>query len=179
MLGITWRDRVTHEEIYRRTGTTSLESQLGRRQLRWMGHVIRMDDSRLPKQVLYGELSTGVRRAGGPKKRHKDHIKTVLKKFEIPPNQLELRAQNRSGWRSKCYEGAKKCEQKRNERMRLRREKRHQQQQNPSVAPVDGGFPCTICGRVCLSRIGLRSHLGAHQRRGGDEAVVVAPVGPP
>ena len=179
VLGITWRDRVTHEEIYHRTGTTSLESQLGRRQLRWMGHVIRMDDSRLPKQVLYGELSTGVRRAGGPKKRHKDHIKTVLKKFEIPPNQLELHAQNRSGWRSKCYEGAKKCEQKRNERMRLRREKRHQQRQNPSVAPVDGGFPCTICGRVCLSRIGLRSHLGAHQRRGGDGAVVVAPDGPP
>ena len=62
-----------------------------------MSHVIGMEDSRLPKQVLYGGLSTGVRRAGGPEKRHKDYIKTVLKKFEITPNELESHAHNRRG----------------------------------------------------------------------------------
>ena len=89
ILGITWEDRNTHEEIYRRTSCTSLESLLGRRQLRWVGHVIRMEDDRLLKQILYGELSSGVRKAGGQKKRHKEYVKSVLKKFEIAPNMIE------------------------------------------------------------------------------------------
>ena len=178
VLNVTWKDKLTHEEIFRRTGSTSIESQLGRRNLRWMGHVIRMDDSRLPKQVLYGELSSGLRKAGGQKKRHKDYIKTVLKSFDIPPALLESLASDRSGWRSKCYDGARKCEQKRIERMRLRREKRHSRQQNNNAAPEDGGYPCTICGKVCRSLFGLQSHLRAHQRR-GDGAVVVASDGQP
>ena len=45
--------------------------------------------------------------------------------------------------------------------------------------PEDGGFPCHICGKVCRAYIGLQSHLRAHQRRGGDRAVVVALDGPP
>ena len=96
--GITWEDRITHQETYRRTSCTSLESLLGRRQLRWLGHVIRMEDDRLPKQILYGELSSGVRKAGGQKKRHKDYVKSVLKKFEIEPNMLESFAKDRGGW---------------------------------------------------------------------------------
>ena len=56
ILGVTWRDRLTYEEIYRRTNCSSLESLLGRRQLRWIDHVIRMDSCRLPIQILYGEL---------------------------------------------------------------------------------------------------------------------------
>ena len=48
ILGITWWDRKTHEEIFRRTDSSSLETLLSRRQLRWLGHTIRMDDSRLP-----------------------------------------------------------------------------------------------------------------------------------
>ena len=125
ILGITWRDKVTHEEIYRRTGCTSLETHLNRRQLRWLGHVIRMEDARLPKQILYGELTNGARSSAGQKKRYKDHMKVILKKFDIDPRVLESSAVDRNVWRSQCYEGANIYERKRNERMRLRRELRH------------------------------------------------------
>ena len=176
IMGVTWRDKLTYEEMYRRTGSGSLESQIGRRQLRWIGHVIRMDDSRVPKQILYGELSTGRRKAGGQRKRHKDHVKTTLKKFEIPPDMLETYAADRSGWRARCHEGEKKCLQSRNELMGLRRQRRHQQ----DTIVADGSFPCTICDKVCRSRIGLLSHLKAHQqRRRGDGTVVVTLDGPP
>ena len=179
ILGITWRDRITHEEIFRRTDSSSLETYLSRRQLRWLGHVIRMDDSRLPKQILYGELTVGSRSAGGQKKRHKDHMKVVLKKFDIEPSRLESSAIDRNTWRSQCYTGARNCERKHNDRMRRRRELRHQRN-NQNVAPEDGGHPCPICNRICLSRFGLQSHLRAHQRRArGGGAVVIAPDGPP
>ena len=89
LLGVTWRDRVSNLEVLRRTSCVPLENILHRNKLRWVGHVIRMDDIRLPKQVLYGELSTGARTAGGQLKRYKDSTKKVLKASNIPPENLE------------------------------------------------------------------------------------------
>jgi len=43
-LGITWRDKVTNEEIRNRTGQTLLEKVIRERRLRWLGHVTRMDE---------------------------------------------------------------------------------------------------------------------------------------
>ena len=47
-------------------------------QLRWTGHVTRMDSDRIPKQLLYGELSKGKRKQGRPLKRFKDCIKANI-----------------------------------------------------------------------------------------------------
>ena len=44
--------------------------------LRWVSHIVRMDDGRLPRQLFYGE---GKRSALKPKKRFKDTIKYYLK----------------------------------------------------------------------------------------------------
>lgn len=55
-----------------------------RHQLRWAGHVHRMDDCRLPKRLFYGELSTGKRTTGRPKKRYKNTFKEALKLCTIP-----------------------------------------------------------------------------------------------
>jgi len=48
-------------------------------QLRWVDHVARMPDIRMPKQVFYGELEAGRRLTGGPVKRYKNSLKTNLK----------------------------------------------------------------------------------------------------
>ena len=47
-----------------------------------------MEDSRLSKQLLYGEMREGERSVGGQKKRHKDHVKTILRKCDIDPDSL-------------------------------------------------------------------------------------------
>ena len=54
ILGLRWWNKVTHSEIRSRAGIPSIESMLLHRQLRWLGHVIRMLNSRLPHTVLYG-----------------------------------------------------------------------------------------------------------------------------
>ncbi|KAG7160799.1 hypothetical protein Hamer_G025794 [Homarus americanus] len=66
IFGISWEDRATHEQPYRRSNTTSIETMLANGRLRWLGHVIRMPDHGLPRQILYGSSS---RSAGGQKKR--------------------------------------------------------------------------------------------------------------
>ena len=44
-------------------------------QLRWAGHVTRMEDVPMPKAVFFNELQEGKRDRGAPRKRYKDQLK--------------------------------------------------------------------------------------------------------
>jgi len=55
------------------------------RRLRWLGHVRRMEDGRLPKHILYGEFYNMPRRTGRPKMRYKGVIKRDMTGFHISP----------------------------------------------------------------------------------------------
>jgi len=48
-----------------------------------------MPGNRVPRRLLYSELSCGRRSVGGQKKRFKDHIKSLLSKCWIPFDRLE------------------------------------------------------------------------------------------
>ena len=120
-----------------------------------------MDGDRLPKQILFGELSSGDGLSGGQKKRHKNHIKTLLKNFEIPADMLENYSTDRDDWHARCPEGAVRCEENILTRMSQRRERNHQLQNQNTI--TEEGHDCPICNRRCASRIGLNSHLRAHQ----------------
>lgn len=98
ILGITWRDRITNVEVLRRTGLPTLFYMLKLRRLRWLGHVFRMEDGRIPKDLLYSELSTGNRKVGRPALRYSDVIKRDLKDINI--GNWEEIAGNRAKWRS-------------------------------------------------------------------------------
>ena len=65
IIGISRRDRVPDTEVFSRAKSVSLVTPvtlLRQRRLRWLGHVRPTDDGRLPKDILYGELATPVRR---------------------------------------------------------------------------------------------------------------------
>ena len=59
ILGITWQDRVANKVVLEKAGIPSLYTLLKQRRMRWLGHVTRMKDSRIPKDLLYGELAIG------------------------------------------------------------------------------------------------------------------------
>ena len=77
ILGITWQDKVTYISVLDRAKVPSMYSLLQQRCLRWLGHVVRMEDDRIPKDLLYGELNQETRSTGRPKLRYKDVCKRL------------------------------------------------------------------------------------------------------
>ncbi|VDM03799.1 unnamed protein product [Schistocephalus solidus] len=72
ILKVRWQDRIPDTEVMERTGILSILAMLRQVQLRWSGHLVRMDDERLPKRFFYRDVRTGARRQGGQKRRYKD-----------------------------------------------------------------------------------------------------------
>jgi len=150
---------MTHTEIRETAKIESIDFLLLQRQLRWLSHVIRMPSSRLPRRLLYGELQLGQRPVGQPKLRYSDHIKSVLRKCNIPESQLEALAEDRVLWSLTCATatGLKSLAAAAEQAANDRRARRHAAATATPAGPV-----CPHCGRICASDFGLRSHLRVH-----------------
>ena len=61
----------------------SIESIPLQVQLRWAGHVSRMEDVRMPKAVFFSHLQEGKRDRGAARKRYKDQLKRQLARAGI------------------------------------------------------------------------------------------------
>ena len=61
ILGIRWLDHITNLEVLDQAKSTGIEATIIKAQLRWVGHVIRMEKCRMPRRLMYGELQTGKR----------------------------------------------------------------------------------------------------------------------
>ena len=109
ILNIRWQDRVTNEAVLDRCGCVSIASLLVKSNLSWSGHVARMDDTRIPKQLLYGELCIGSRAHGGQRLRFKDTLRLNLKKCKIGDD-WETLAEERVGWRKLVSDSVKQFE---------------------------------------------------------------------
>lgn len=76
------QDKIPDTEVLNRAKMHSIDNMLRSGQLRWAGHFRRMDDTRIPKQLLYGEV---VNAPGVVIKRYKDSLKVSMKLFHIKP----------------------------------------------------------------------------------------------
>ena len=83
-LGISWEDRVTNQEVLCSSSMPAVEVLIVKAQLRWTGHLMRMEDNRLPRQIFCSELACGTRRQDGQTKRYKDSLKNSLRACDIP-----------------------------------------------------------------------------------------------
>ena len=105
ILGKTWEDRMTNEEVFKITGSGPLSSRLKFFRLRWAGHVNRMPCDRIPRLLLHGVLEEGTRQTGRPRLRFKDVLKRDLKDFNIEPESWTTLSKERPSWRSSLHAG--------------------------------------------------------------------------
>ena len=77
------QDKVTNAEVLSRAGLPSMYTLVRQRRLRWLGHVRRMEDGRIPKDILSGELATGQRSIGRPHLRFKDVCNRDVRALDI------------------------------------------------------------------------------------------------
>ena len=96
---------VKENEIWRIRQNDELEDIIKReniirfikcQRIRWLGHVERMQDTAIPKKMLYGKLYA-TRRRGRPKMRWLDDVSMDLRKMGV--SGWRDRARNRETWR--------------------------------------------------------------------------------
>jgi hypothetical protein len=103
IMGIKWYDKITNAEILRRANLPSMADILITKNLRWLGHVQRMDEDRLPRRLLYSQLCSGKRNQGRPRLRYKDVVKRNMKWKKIEVKSWQTMAENRTVWRAAIY----------------------------------------------------------------------------
>ena len=103
ILNVKWWDFISNKEILAQANLPSMYELLSQKNLRWAGHVHRMDNTRLPKQILYSQLKEGTRGIGRPRLRFKDTFKRSLKDLKIPFGSWQSLSKDRCKWRSTIY----------------------------------------------------------------------------
>ena len=121
---IKWFHGIANYEVLEKCKICSLEYFLDAARLRWVGHVIRMKDGRIPKALLFGQLSHG-KGSKGNHSSYTNKLKNTLRTCGINPYSFEQHAKNRSTWRSLCKQGLNAAELKRTEHLVAKRIRRH------------------------------------------------------
>nr|VZI53354.1 unnamed protein product [Spirometra erinaceieuropaei] len=159
ILRLKWQDRILDTDVLERTGILSIYAILRQMQLRWSGHLVRMDDERLPKRLFYGDVATGSRRQGGQIRRYKDTLKSSLKCLRINPTNWEELELDRPTWRRTVKTGAAIYEANRIAAAKVKRKARKSQLRPVRNAAAQPLPTCPRCQRTFRARIGLVGHL--------------------
>ena len=136
---ITWQDKVSNRVVLERAGIFSMYTLLKQQHLRWLGHVVRMVDGWIPKDLLLP---------------YKDICKQDLKALGMDLNKWETLTSERSAWRQALHHSLSHFEETLVQQVESKRESQKQQNQGAGQ-----GTDCTCfqCGRDGHSQIGLLS----------------------
>ncbi len=163
ILRISWKDRRTNISILEEANMTSITTTIMQYQLRWTGHVIRMPNTCLPKQILYSQLKEGSQATGGQKKCYKDNIKANLKKFHITLHNWEHIALDRCSWKKSVQDGAANHEIELHRATKIKRQLRKEKDKKAQPLSTITSLSCPYCTKISGLRIGLYSHLKSHK----------------
>jgi len=102
MLNIKRVDRVPNATVYNLTGTTPLIGRVRTRQLKFLGHVLRMNDDEPVREYALYVPSHGGRKPGRPRTLYLKYIQQLIGDGEgivLLPNDIINLAQDRNRWR--------------------------------------------------------------------------------
>src|SRR5450830_1578398 len=94
-VGNEWRIRY-NQELYQLYKYTKIVDRIRKQQLRWLGHVWRMQDDEPPKKIAFAK-PTGRRKQGGQKLRWLDCLEKQIAAKGI--NNWKTLAVDRQSWR--------------------------------------------------------------------------------
>ena len=130
-----WDDRVTSATLVQ---ALKIDCDIGdiihEHHLRWLGHIARMEDMRLPKRVMFGKLPA-TRPRHGPRKRWRGVIMEDLDHLAppVPADKWYTTAQDRPAWRKVAH-------------------------RRPLPRVVDGPELRCVCGKICRRSGDLKRH---------------------
>ena len=100
-----WDEHISTQELGQRLRIDSIDTSITRRQLRWLGHVARMDfDRRLPRRMLSAWVPHP-RPVGAPTMTYGRSIGKALAKFNVDEARWAELALDRGAWRQMLRTG--------------------------------------------------------------------------
>ena len=123
ILGIRWQDYVSNKKVFKKVSLPTIESILLQVQLRWAGHVSRVEDTRISKAVFFNGLQEGKRDRGAPRKRYKDQLKRQLAQAGFRHQSWQQEASGGDSWRSSVIKASRKFEAEKHEAAKERGQK--------------------------------------------------------
>uniref|UniRef100_H3AWN1 C2H2-type domain-containing protein n=1 Tax=Latimeria chalumnae TaxID=7897 RepID=H3AWN1_LATCH len=117
-----------------------------------------------PKHTGTSQLSQGQRTRGDQRKRFKDTLKANIKKCGIDIINWEKLARDRATWRRLVREGTSYFEENHLALEAKKQQKCEEMKQDREIRgpTLPLATICSVCQRVCGSRIGLFSHQRTH-----------------
>ncbi|KAI8512981.1 hypothetical protein Bbelb_096200 [Branchiostoma belcheri] len=97
---VFWPNKISNAELYNRTGCRKLTTEITGRRLKWLGHVLRMPDNRIPKVALSWRPE-GKRKRGRPKTTWRRTVSDDLAAMGLNWRSVNNMAQDRPRWRKK------------------------------------------------------------------------------
>ena len=98
-MGISWKDRVTNEEVLQRSNQNKLSIKVKERRLRILGHTLRMPDRRHPRRSLEWTPDGGKRRRGRPTTTWRRTVTKDLQEMRLTWQEAEALAEDRTSWK--------------------------------------------------------------------------------
>jgi len=99
ILHIRWPDRISNEELWRRTKQRPLPEAIKERKWRWVGHTLRRDQTNITRQALDWNPQ-GKRRRGRPTTTWRRTLDAELRSQGISWGEAKRKAQDRTGWKA-------------------------------------------------------------------------------
>ena len=102
----SWQHHISTQALGQQLGIDLIDTCIARRQLRWLGHVSRMDfESRLPRRMLSSWVPHR-RPAGAPTMTYGRSIAKAMVKFQLDQTRWHELAANRQAWRDMLKVGS-------------------------------------------------------------------------
>ena len=98
ILNVFWPNIITNEVLHRATSTKPISLEIKKRRWKWLGHVLRMQSSALPKVALRW-TGDGKRKRGRPKETWRRTLESEMRKEGWTWGEIQRRATDRTRWR--------------------------------------------------------------------------------